>query len=109
MCYGHCSIQPNSCLITDAMIHRNCNGVSRRDFIQLGLGGMVGLGLSDLLRLQAANSPIASATRKGSDVNCILIWQDGGPSHYESFDPKPDAPSEIRGEFKTISTSVPGV
>ncbi|HYE30327.1 MAG TPA: DUF1501 domain-containing protein [Methylomirabilota bacterium] len=88
------------------MIHSKCNGVSRRDFIQLGLGGMLGFGLSDLLRLQAANG---TAAGKGSDVNCILIWMDGGPSHYESFDPKPDAPSEIRGEFKSIPTSVPGI
>ena len=42
-------------------------------------------------------------------VNCILVWLDGGPSHYEMFDPKPDAPSEVRGQFKPISTSVPGV
>jgi hypothetical protein len=41
-------------------------------------------------------------------VNCILLWLDGGPSHYESFDPKPDAPAEVRGEFKSIPTAVPG-
>ena len=42
-------------------------------------------------------------------MNCILVWLDGGPSHYETFDPKPDAPSDIRGEFKSIPTSVKGV
>jgi hypothetical protein len=42
-------------------------------------------------------------------VNCILVWLDGGPSHYEMFDPKPDAPSDIRGQFNPIRTSVPGV
>ena len=41
--------------------------------------------------------------------SCILIWMDGGPSHYETFDPKPDAPKEIRGEFSPIATAVPGV
>src|SRR4249920_909931 len=88
----------------------NCNGVTRRDFLQLGLGGAVGLGFCDLLRLRAtAAAPVSPLKAAGANVNCILIWLDGGPSHYETFDPKPDAPSEIRGEFKAISTSVPGV
>jgi hypothetical protein len=42
-------------------------------------------------------------------TNCILIWLDGGPSHFETFDPKPDAPAEIRGEFSAIQTKVPGI
>jgi hypothetical protein len=93
-----------------AQLNRNCNGVTRRDFIQLGLGGVLGLGLCDLMRLRAgAAETTAKAKLPGRNVNCILIWQDGGPSHYETFDPKPDAPSEIRGEFKPISTKVPGV
>lgn len=86
----------------------NCAGMARRDFIQLGLGGMMGLGLADILRLQAGEAPAPSPKAK-KNVNCILVWLDGGPSHYESFDPKPDAPSEIRGEFKSIPTSVPGI
>ena len=90
-------------------LSRNCNGVSRRDFIQVGLGGMMGLGLCDLLRLRASAASSPAPVKAGGDVNCILIWLDGGPSHYETFDPKPDAPAEIRGEFKTISTRTPGV
>ncbi len=86
----------------------NCAGMARRDFIQLGLGGMMGLGLADILRLQAAEA-VAPTAKSKKPVNCILVWLDGGPSHYESFDPKPDAPSEIRGEFKSIPTSVPGI
>ncbi|HEV7402829.1 MAG TPA: DUF1501 domain-containing protein [Chthoniobacteraceae bacterium] len=87
--------------------HRNCAGVSRRDFLKLGLGGTLGLGLTDLLQLRAsAAAPVSSA---GKQVNCIMIWLDGGPSHYETFDPKPDAPAEIRGKFDTIETCVPGV
>lgn len=88
----------------------NCVGLGRRDFIQLGLRGAFGLGMCDLLRLQAkagGASPAPSAKRQ--DINCILVWMDGGPSHYESFDPKPDAPSEIRGEFKPIATKIPGI
>ena len=89
---------------------RNCAGMPRRDFLQLGIGAVMGLGFSDILRLRAnAASAQASSKSAGKQVNCILIWLDGGPSHYETFDPKPDAPSEIRGEFKAISTSVPGV
>jgi hypothetical protein len=91
--------------------HSNCAGVTRRDFLQIGLGGVLGLGLCDLFRLRAAGSDIspAKALSTGHDVNCIMIWMDGGPSHYETFDPKPDAPAEIRGEFKPIPTSVPGI
>jgi hypothetical protein len=85
----------------------------RRDFIQLGLGGLLGLSFTDLLRLRAGASvpsPLSSPGKPaGQNVNCILVWLDGGPSHYETFDPKPDAPTEIRGEFKAISTKVPGM
>jgi hypothetical protein len=87
----------------------NCAGMPRRDFIQLGLRGVLGLGLADLLRLRAqATTPSAILSAK-KQVNCILIWLDGGPSHYETFDPKPEAPAEIRGEFKAIATSASGV
>src|SRR5204862_1366684 len=57
----------------------------------------------------ASDVAAPAAKTHGQNVNCILVWLDGGPSHYESFDPKPDAPSDIRGEFKAISTKVPGV
>jgi len=86
----------------------NCAGMRRRDFLQLGLGATVGLGLGDVLRLRAQAAQI-SGKASPDQVNCILIWMDGGPTHYESFDPKPDAPKEIRGDFKTIPTKVPGV
>lgn len=84
----------------------NCAGHQRRDFLKLGLtaaGG--GLGFTDLLRARA----MAAGASEKPPVNCIMVWLDGGPSHYEMFDPKPDAPQEIRGEFKSIPTSVPGV
>ena len=89
---------------------RNCAGMPRRDFLQLGIGAVLGLGFSDILRLRAkAASAQASPKSAGKQVNCILVWLDGGPSHYETFDPKPEAPSEIRGEFKPIATNVPGI
>ncbi len=92
--------------------YRNCQGISRRSCLQLGLGALAGGGLIDALRLQGlAADPreknVGSVT--GPAKACILIWLDGGPSHYETFDPKPDAPQEIRGEFNPIATKVPGV
>ena len=86
-----------------SLLKYNCNGMGRRDFLQVGLGGMLGLGLTDLLRAQE------EAAKSKKKVNCILVWLDGGPTHYETFDPKPNAPKEIRGEFRPIATSVPGV
>jgi Protein of unknown function (DUF1501) len=90
-------------------LRHNCAGMPRRDFIQLGVLGALGMGFSDLLRLRAnaGQGPIRAAN--GKNVNCIMVWLDGGPSHFETFDPKPDAPSEIRGELKPIQTSVPGI
>jgi hypothetical protein len=89
----------------------NCEGTRRRDFLKLGVGAFAGLGMVDLLRQRAHAAQVARAAGKSTpaNVNCILIWLDGGPSHYESFDPKPDAPIDIRGEFKPIKTAVPGV
>ena len=90
-------------------LHQNCAGVARRDFLKLGLTAAgAGLGFTDLLRAQAAASS-APGLSLSRPVNCILVWLDGGPSHYEMFDPKPDAPSEIRGDFKPIRTNVPGI
>ncbi len=87
-------------------LHRNCQGIVRRDFLQLGLHGAAGIGLTNLLRLQVNAK---SSSVNASERRCILIWLDGGPTHHESFDPKPDAPSEIRGEFQPINTKVPGI
>lgn len=94
------------------MTHKNCEGVSRRSSLQLGLTTLFGGGLVHGLRLQgeAAPSGAAHATASmGKAKSCILVWLDGGPSHYETFDPKPTAPAEIRGEFDPIATRLPGV
>lgn len=77
----------------------------RRHWLQLGVAGFAGGSLSGLLRLRAASAAVPS---QRPPSNCILIWMDGGPTHFETFDPKPEAPLEIRGEFQAISTSVPG-
>jgi uncharacterized protein (DUF1501 family) len=83
----------------------DCTGLSRRRFLQVGGLATLGLSLPSFLRLRAADP--APANR--SDVNCILLWMQGGPSHLDTFDPKPDAPAEVRGEFGTIPTTLPGV
>lgn len=84
-------------------IHKNCEGIRRRDCLMLGLGGLVGSGFVSALQARATAD---EATRR--TTSCILIWLDGGPSHFETFDPKPDAPAEIRGEFAAIQTRIPG-
>ncbi|MBN9518602.1 DUF1501 domain-containing protein [bacterium] len=81
----------------------DCSGQSRRSFLQVGGLAAFGLSLPTFLRA-AANSPAPQRAKK-----CILLWMQGGPSHHDSFDPKPDAPAEVRGEFGTIPTTLPGV
>ncbi len=79
---------------------------SRRAGLKLGIGGLLGGGLASALQAKAA---AADADVKPQADACILVWLDGGPTHYETFDPKPDAPLEIRGELPPISTKVNGV
>ena len=83
---------------------KSCGRVSRRDVLRVGALGLGGLALPDVLRLQAASA--APAQRPKS---VIMIWLRGGPSHIDSFDMKPQAPAEVRGEFKPIATNVPGI
>lgn len=84
--------------------HRTCDGVSRRTFLKVGSLALGGLTLPGLLRLRAAQKSSMSPRR-----SVILIWQAGGPSHLDMYDLKPNAPAEIRGEFKPINTNVPGI
>lgn len=79
---------------------------SRRSFLQAGFLTMGGLGLGDLLRLRAE---AASSTKTTPDTSVILIWLQGGPSHMETYDMKPNAPVEYRGEFNPINTNVSGM
>lgn len=88
---------------------KNCEGMTRRDCLQLGLGMLGGAGFVDLLRLRGMANEAASSVPAGRPTSCILIWMDGGPSHFETFDPKPEAPVEIRGELGTVATRTPGV
>jgi hypothetical protein len=87
------------------MLTKNCAGVSRRDCLQLGLSAFIGGGLAMALRARTVDAKSIAPKAK----SCILIWMDGGPTHYETFDPKPDAPAEIRGEFKPLVTKTSGM
>ncbi len=82
---------------------RLCDGITRREALRVGGLGFTGLMWPGLLRARAATG------RFGKARSCILVFNYGGPSHLDTWDLKPDAPAEVRGEFKPISTSVPGV
>jgi hypothetical protein len=81
---------------------RYCDGISRRSFLQVGLTGLAALSLPNLLRARTASGSTAK------DTSVILIWLDGGPSHLDMYDMKPDAPAEYRGIWKPIRTVTPG-
>src|SRR5262245_59629891 len=86
----------------------DCTGLSRREFLRLGGLSAFGLSLPAFLRMQHLAAATAAAPAKKT-VNCILLWMQGGPSHIDTLDPKPDAPAEVRGEFSTIPTTLPGI
>jgi hypothetical protein len=84
-----------------------CDGVNRRDFLQVGTLALGGLTLSDVLRTRAAAA--AKPGSRSSAKSVILYWLDGGPTHFETYDPKPEAPEEYRGPLGAIDTNVPGI
>lgn len=87
---------------------RLCDGVTRRDFLQAG--GLLELGLADLMRLREARAgSLASLPSFGRAKSCILLYLYGAPSQLETFDPKPDSPVEIRGELGCIPSSLAGL
>ena len=92
---------------------RRCDGVCRRELLHVGGLSAFGLGVSDWFAAQNAMAAKAGgegvAGLSAPAKSCILIWLDGGPSHLDLFDLKPDAPKEIRGPFSPIATNVPGI
>jgi len=87
---------------------RTCCGVNRRELLKVAGLGFAGLNLAEALRLSGEAQATPGGYKK-RDVSCIFLWLDGGPSHFETFDPKPDTPDAIRGPYGAIRTKVPGV
>src|SRR5437764_13994869 len=84
--------------------HTHPVGIRRREFLQVGYSVFAGLGLGAALPGRTADGP-----RRAKPKHVILVFLTGAPSHLDTFDPKPDAPAEVRGEFSAISTPVPGL
>jgi hypothetical protein len=82
---------------------RHCRGVTRREVLQAGAVGALGLTLANV------PSRAAASTNRRREPSCIFLFLSGGPSHFETFDPKPGAPVNIRGPYGAIPTKVPGV
>jgi Protein of unknown function (DUF1501) len=85
---------------------RLCDGLSRRDILHVGGLGLLGLGLPQFLQTRTA---AAESSRKARARSCILLFLMGGPPQHSTWDPKPDAPEQIRGPIKPIATNVPGI
>jgi Protein of unknown function (DUF1501) len=90
-----------------------CDGLSRREWLRIGGLSALGIGLPELMQARAsAASPMPSAIASGSFGKakaCIVLFMLGGPPQHETWDPKPDAPNEIRGDLGTIATATPGL
>ena len=89
---------------------RLCDGLTRRQLMQVGSLTLGGLSLPQLLQARDLSQPLPVSTKSfGRAKNVIFLYLAGGPPQHETFDPKPNAPKEIRGPFKPISTNVPGI
>lgn len=88
---------------------RLCDGLTRRDLLHVGGLGALGLGLADYLRLGASASTRPQARSFGRAKSCILLYPYGAPPSHETFDPKPDAPENVRGEMDSIVSALPGL
>jgi len=91
--------------------HRHSIGITRRELLQVGYSGLLGIGLPSLLArpAEAADAERSKSASSRKPKSIILVYLTGAPSHIDTFDMKPDAPPEIRGEFKPIATRLPGV
>src|SRR4051794_30947308 len=87
---------------TDAPQARHETGMTRRDWLRIGALGMGGAALPDILRA-------AGSGERKKALGVIMVLLPGGPTHLDTFDLKPDAPAEIRGEFRPTATNVPGI
>jgi hypothetical protein len=88
---------------------RDCQGLTRRQILQVGGLGAIGLSLADWWKARELQAHSSSPGTRRREKSCIFLFLSGGPSHLETFDPKPNAPVNIRGPYGTIRTSVPGI
>ncbi|HEY0982093.1 MULTISPECIES: DUF1501 domain-containing protein [unclassified Schlesneria] len=88
--------------------HQHRAGVTRRELIQAGYSGLLGVGLTSVLGRRAQAAPASQTEAGRSPKSIIIVFLTGACSHHDTFDMKPDAPAEIRGEFRPIATTVPG-
>ncbi|MBM3994208.1 MAG: DUF1501 domain-containing protein [Planctomycetes bacterium] len=88
---------------------RDCEGFSRRDFIKVGSAGLLGLSLPQLLQLESQAQASNGPRPRGRATSVIMIWLAGGPATIDMWDLRPNAPENIRGEFREINTSADGV
>ncbi len=88
--------------------HRHTTGITRRELLQVGYSGLLGIGLPALLASRATAKTVGQGTTR-TPKSVILVFLTGAPSHLDMFDLKPDAPPEVRGEFKPIATKVSGI
>src|SRR4051794_2111501 len=84
-------------------------GLARREFLRVGAAGLLGLGLPQLLKLEARARAAGQDGHRPRARSVILVWLQGGASTIDMWDLKPDAPAEVRGEFRPIDTRVSGI
>ncbi len=91
-------------------LDKTCDGVTRRQMLQIGTMGFLGMTLPEFFALETAQAQTAPKKKKSKeDFSVIVLWMAGGPSHVDTFDPKPKADVSIRGPFGAVETNVPGI
>lgn len=88
---------------------RDCEGLTRRSFVEAGVLGLGGLSLAQYMQCRSQAADSQASVNRNADTSVILVWMSGGPGHHETWDPKPKAVSQFRGPFGAISTNVPGI
>ena len=99
--------QPSRPVLRPQHVHRT--GLTRREWLQVGYSGLLGVGLPSLVAGQAAGNTRGTAAGALNAKQVLIVFLTGAASHHDTFDMKPEAPAEVRGEFQAISTAVPGL